>query len=121
MATENISDLAPSDFLETYTEQLYRSIPAPANEPTIGVIDTLFDERVYFGKWVEFHNMMDENIPISSSDYNHGTAVSSIIVDGVAMNPKLDDGCGRFKVRHFGVATSRRLILFRLFVQSKKS
>ena len=119
MATENISDLAPSDFLETYTEQ-YRSIPAPANEPTIGVIDTLFDERVYFGKWVEFHNMMDENIPIEPSDYNHGTAVSSIIVDGVAINPKLDDGCGRFKVRHFGVATSRAFNSFSIIRSIKE-
>lgn len=29
--------------------------------------------------------------------------VSSIIVDGAALNPDLDDGCGRFRVRHFGV------------------
>lgn len=25
-------------------------------------------------------------------------------MDGPAINPNLDDGCGRFKVRHFGVA-----------------
>src|SRR5690606_15823817 len=29
-----------------------------------------------------------------------------IIVDGASSNPEMDDGCGRFKVRHFGVATS---------------
>ena len=32
--------------------------------------------------------------------------VSSIIVDGPTINPDLDDGCGRFRVRHFGVATN---------------
>ncbi|WP_235069799.1 S8 family peptidase [Turicibacter sp. TJ11] len=104
MATENLSELAPSDFLENvgYERNL---IPRPKQEPVIGVIDTLFDENVYFSEWVEFHNMIDKNIPVTSEDYRHGTAVSSIIVDGPTLNPKLDDGCGRFKVRHFGVAT----------------
>jgi hypothetical protein len=70
------------------------------------VIDTLFDERVYFHEWVEFHNMIPSDIPVDAHDYSHGTAVSSIIVDGPKGNPKLDDGCGNFRVRHFGVATS---------------
>lgn len=78
----------------------------PQNEPVIGVIDTLFDERVYFHEWVEFHNMIPSDIPVDARDYSHGTAVSSIIVDGPKGNPKLDDGCGNFRVRHFGVATS---------------
>jgi len=78
----------------------------PQNEPVIGVIDTLFDERVYFHEWVEFHNMITSDIPVDALDYLHGTAVSSIIVDGPKGNPKLDDGCGNFRVRHFGVATS---------------
>lgn len=80
-------------------------IPSPSNEPVIGVIDTLFNENVYFHEWVDFKNMLDPNIPISPQDYYHGTEVSSIIVDGVHGNPSLDDGCGRFRVRHFGVAT----------------
>lgn len=80
------------------------SIPSPNNEPVIGVIDTLFSEDVYFHEWVKYENMLDENIPIESRDYNHGTEVTSIIVDGPAFNPDLDDGCGRFRVRHFGVA-----------------
>ncbi|MGV2393332.1 UNVERIFIED_CONTAM: hypothetical protein O8I53_10450 [Campylobacter lari] len=49
--------------------------------------------------------MLSENIELSPKDYQHGTMVSSIIVDGPSLNPNLDDGCGRFKVRHFGVAT----------------
>lgn len=105
MATENLSELAPSDFLESFDTQ-FSLIDQPSNEPTIGVIDTLFDDRVYFSEWVEFNNMVDSDIQLESEDYRHGTAVSSLIVDGPSINPLLDDGCGRFRVRHFGVATN---------------
>lgn len=111
MATENLSDLSPDDFIEEYESNI-TSIPNPGIEPTIGVIDTLFDKRVYFSKWVEYHDMVDDNIPKGQNDYRHGTAVSSIIVDGPKMNPWLDDGCGRFKVRHFGVAAGAQLSSF---------
>lgn len=111
MATENLSDLSPDDFIEEYESDI-TSIPNPGIEPTIGVIDTLFDKRVYFSKWVEYHDMVDDNIPKSQNDYRHGTAVSSIIVDGPKMNPWLDDGCGRFKVRHFGVAAGAQFSSF---------
>lgn len=80
-------------------------IPAPKDEPVVGVIDTLFDKRVYFHEWVEYHQMVDESIPLQPADYYHGTAVTSIIVDGPRGNPELEDHCGRFRVRHFGVAT----------------
>ena len=80
-------------------------IPAPKDEPVVGVIDTLFDNRVYFHEWVDYHQMIDESIPLQPADYYHGTAVSSIIVDGPRGNPGLEDHCGRFRVRHFGVAT----------------
>ena len=36
------------------------SIPLPSNEPVIGVIDTLFDDSVYFHKWVENTDYLDE-------------------------------------------------------------
>lgn len=111
MATENLSDLSPDDFIEEYESDI-ASIPNPGIEPTIGVIDTLFDKRVYFSKWVEYHDMVDDNIPKGQNDYRHGTAVSSIIVDGPKMNPWLDDGCGRFKVRHFGVAAGAQFSSF---------
>jgi len=103
MATENLSDLSPDDIREEKTP-FQMSIPEPSDEPTIGVIDTLFDERVYFSEWVEYQRWVDEDIPVASKDFNHGTAVTSLIVDGPTLNPELDDGCGRFKVRHFGVA-----------------
>lgn len=81
-------------------------IPRPQNEPIVGVIDTQFNADVYFSEWVEYHNMLDPDIPLRAEDYHHGTEVTSIIVDGPKGNPDIDDGCGRFRVRHFGVATS---------------
>jgi hypothetical protein len=119
MATENLTELAPSDFIETFDSDT-SMIPKPKDEPTIGVIDTLFDERVYFSDWVEFHTMIDPNIPIEPEDYRHGTAVSSLIVDGPSINPLLDDGCGRFKVRHFGVATQRAFNSFTIIRSIKE-
>lgn len=103
MAVTDISKLEKDSFFDC--EDIVTSIPRPGNEPTIGVIDTMFDETVYFSEWVEFKNMVD-GISIESSDKDHGTMVSSIIVDGPNINKELDDGCGRFKVRHFGVAKS---------------
>ena len=84
------------------------TIPDPGNEPVIGVIDTLFSEDVYFSKWVESHCLIDDSL-IEDDDYIHGTEVASIIVDGPTLNPALDDGCGRFRVRHFGVAKHGRM------------
>ena len=90
-------------------------------EPTIGVIDTLFDKRVYFNEWVEYHEMIAKEIPKNSNDYRHGTAVSSIIVDGARLNPWLDDGCGRFRVRHFGVAVGAEFSSFTIVKHKCKS
>jgi hypothetical protein len=91
-------------------------IPHPGNEPTIGVIDTAFDDRVYFHEWVDSHLMLEQNIRPNSEDKKHGTSICSLIVDGPSLNPGLDDGCGRFRVRHFGVATKR----FSSFLVMKK-
>ncbi len=119
MATENISDLSPDDFIEEYERDI-SLIPSPGIEPTIGVIDTLFDTRVYFSEWVEYHDMVDNNIPKGQNDYRHGTAVSSIIVDGPKLNPWLDDGCGRFRVRHFGVAAGAQFSSFTIIKLIKR-
>lgn len=110
MAVSDISTLEKENILNV--EEKIISIPSPSNEPTIGVIDTLFDENVYFSEWVTFVNKVDSNIPLIPEDYRHGTMVSSIIVDGSNINPELDDGCGRFKVRHFGVTTSGKFSSF---------
>jgi len=110
MAVSDITQLTKDDF--NFCEDNIVTIPSPKNEPTIGVIDTMFDERVYFSEWVEFKNMLSEEIPLTSSDYFHGTAVTSIIVDGPVSNPRMDDGCGRFRVRHFGVASGNQFSSF---------
>lgn len=119
MATEDLAELSPEDFIKGY-QQSTLHMPIPSIEPTIGVIDTLFDERVYFGDWVEYHDMVDDNLPKVPDDYRHGTAVSSIIVDGARLNPWLDDGCGRFRVRHFGVAIGSKFSSFTITKQIKE-
>ena len=111
MATEDITKLSPANF-ESEERTTLGTISEPKDEPTIGVIDTLFDENVYFHQWVDFSDMLDKNIVRVPEDYKHGTEVSSILVDGPALNPQLDDGCGHFKVKHFGVATSRKFSSF---------
>ena len=75
----------------------------------IGVIDTFFDENVYFGAWVDNYDYISdlEKYQNDLNQRDHGTEVTSIIVDGPRMNPWLDDGCGRFRVRHFGVCSNR--------------
>jgi hypothetical protein len=103
MAVSDLSEITKDDF--EFIDDGIIKIDSPKNEPIIGVIDTLFDENVYFSEWVEYTNMLSSEIPISQNDFDHGTAVSSIIVDGPTFNPDLDDGCGRFRVRHFGVAS----------------
>ncbi len=107
MATSDLSSITPYEINELSAS--YPSVPDPKNEPTIGVIDTMFDTKVYFSRWVEYKEELEEveRYFLKEEHYNHGTAVSSIIVDGPSLNPELDDGCGRFKVRHFGVCPGR--------------
>lgn len=105
-----------SDFAQIKLDEIDRepdnepiNIPDPTNEPVIGVIDTFFDESVYFGKWVENIDYLDDIEKLSAKDASreHGTEVTSIIVDGPRLNPWLDDGCGRFRVKHYGVCAER--------------
>ncbi len=119
MVTEDISKLTKDDFSNSI-ESSKMSIPRPTNEPIVGVIDTMFDDRVYFSEWVEFKNMLSDDIPLEPNDYKHGTAVSSIIVDGANINPNLDDGCGRFRVRHFGVAIQKQFSSFSILKSIKE-
>ncbi|MDC4234127.1 S8 family peptidase [Pasteurella multocida] len=119
MAVENFSSLSPEDF-RSMTEQVETLIPAPKNEPIIGVIDTLFDNNVYFSKWVEYYDLISDDIRKEVTDYTHGTAVSSLIVDAPNLNKNLDDGCGRFRVRHFGVALHRGFNSFNIIKQIRE-
>ena len=100
---------------EEYKEQVL--IKKPGNEPIVGVIDTQFDKRVYFGDWVEYQKCISDDIELHAEDYFHGTAVTSIIVDGPSFNPNLQDNCGNFRVRHFGVATAGRFSSFAILKQ----
>lgn len=106
----NVSDYSLLTFETIKKEKQSKliNIPDPTNEPIIGVIDTLFDDKAYFSSWVEYENHLSKDLPIKMEDYEHGTAVSSIIVDGPTLNPLLEDGCGRFRVKHFGVSTKDR-------------
>lgn len=107
----SVSDMADYEYINFKNEKepgYGISIPAPNNEPIVGVIDTLFSKDVYFSDWVTYEDWVDKEIPRDAESYVHGTAVTSIIVDGPAINPELDDGCGRFRVKHFGVAVKGR-------------
>ena len=108
MVSSDFSKITLSD-IQGRKEEEKIEIPNPKNEPVIGVIDTLFDEQVYFSSWVENTDYLDdiEKTLDINKDRSHGTAISSLIVDGPRLNPWLDDGCGRFRVRHFGVCAER--------------
>ena len=120
MEIKDLSEVSLDDISDTNSNLV--SIPAPTNEPTIGVIDTLFYKDVYFGDWVDYIPMINKDILDTTTidDYKHGTAVTSLIVDGPTINPHLDDGCGRFKVKHFGVATGGRFSSFTILKQIKE-
>lgn len=106
MSVRDLRDINPEDIIDNDSRIV--QIPAPGQEPVIGVIDTPFSKDVYFSEWVTYESMLDDDIEIEPQDYSHGTSVSSIIVDGPTINPSLDDGCGRFRVKHFGVAKKGR-------------
>ena len=109
-----VTDWSNIDYTR-YTGQVIENkieIPKPSNEPIVGVIDTHFDESVYFSEWVEYKNCLDDIIEIKPEDREHGTAVASIIVDGPTFNPGLQDNCGRFRVKLFGVSKAEGFSAF---------
>lgn len=112
MAVSDLAEYSSADFGEINDNITNDLIPDPNDEPVIGVIDTLFYDKVYFSKWVESEIWVDKSLGYESDDYFHGTSVTSIIVDGPTINPGLDDGCGRFRVRHFGVAKNGQFSSF---------
>ncbi|MBK5200921.1 MAG: S8 family peptidase [Spirochaetaceae bacterium] len=118
MSVSDISEITKDSFISK--EKIELTIPTPKNEPTVGVIDTMFYKGVYFSDWVEFKDTTGEDIPYIPLECIHGTEVSSIIVDGPSLNPDLEDGCGRFKVRHFGVSTGGSISSFTVLKSIKK-
>ena len=107
MSCSDFSRLELEDVEEDCEADLFRKpIPEPLFEPEIGVLDTQFDERVYFSKWVKYKNLIDKNILPTSSyeEFEHGTQVTSLIVDGPSLNPELtmvaeDFGLGTLLLR----------------------
>lgn len=108
MSTKNIMDLR-REYADRLDENGMFTMREPRDEPVVGVIDTAFDEGVYFSGWVEHRNMIDSALELDDEDFMHGTEVDSIIVDGPALNPGLDDGCGNFRVRHFTIGKSNAI------------
>lgn len=108
MVSSDLSRITLNDIDREHTRE-HIEIPNPTTEPIIGVIDTLFDESVYFSNWVENVDYLDEvdRVRGQTAPRDHGTEVTSIIVDGPRLNPWLEDNCGRFRVRHFGVCVDR--------------
>lgn len=109
MATKDFNSLRLNENIKmnTFNNKVYSIVPPKDDAPIIGVLDTLFSKNVYFSDWVDYREEIDGNVPISKDDYLHGTSVTSIIVDGPTLNEELQDNCGNFKVRHFGIALSK--------------
>ena len=117
MSVTNVAELKPED-VDTINKN-QPLIENPHNEPVVGVIDTPFNKSAYFSEWVKDSIEFDEKkFPIQ--DYRHGTKVSSIIVDGPSFNHNLEDNCGRFRVRHFGVMPGGRFSSFAILQSIKK-
>lgn len=119
MKVRDLRDIPSEESIERDPQIV--QIPSPKQEPIIGVIDTPFFEDVYFKDWVTYESMLDEGIELEPRDYIHGTEVSSIIVDGPTINPALDDGCGRFRVKHFGVAKRGRFSSYSILRSIRKA
>lgn len=109
---DKISEAQGAGFVESYT---LPDIPAANEEPWVGVIDTVFGADAYFynGGWVDAVDCTDSNMP-EGDGIVHGTEVTSIIVDGPALNRHLEDGCGRFRVKHFGISKGGIISTFTL-------
>lgn len=114
MEVEDFSKIPVEKTFNTDSNSI-RNIKKPNNEPYIGVIDTPFNNKVYFSDWVDSVSDIDEII--NDKDLEHGTGVSSIIVDGPNLNPFIDDGCGNFRVRHFGLSPGGKYSSFKIMTR----
>ena len=112
MSTTDIANIPSVSYSQDELHPVL-DINHPQNEPIIGVIDTAFNTNAYFSEWVTYEDWTDKDL-LPSLENGHGTMVSSIIVDGPRLNPALEDGCGRFRVKHFGVMTGKRTSSFSL-------
>lgn len=115
MSCSNLADINPEDIASNLEKPDFL-LPLPNNEPIIGVIDTNFDNSVTFSKWVSAKNIIEYD---TTSDA-HGTAVSSLIVEGHLLNRELNDDCGFFRVRHFGFPSNPHISPFLLYTKIRE-
>ena len=76
MISTDISSIRLEDISPKNRDE--HDIPDPQNEPVIGVIDTFFDESVYFSKWVDNKDYISD-LEKYQNDLNlrdHGTEVT---------------------------------------------
>lgn len=87
------------------SEGSIRTLPNPDDKiPTIGLLDTGFLPGSYFDGWVSYDGEYLKDYDPKSVKDEHGTKIDSILVDGDFINKdKYCDGCGNFKVKHFGI------------------
>lgn len=87
-----------------------RKLP-PINDdlPTIGLFDTMFEEGCYLQEYVQFERLVSKDYMINPQNKIHGTRIDSILIEGHKLNPDYDDGCGYFKVLHFGVGGKKNI------------
>lgn len=119
MEFDDLSKIQPCRS-EDLNEKLINNFPSPSNEPTIGVIDTLFDNNVFFSEWVKEDNSFVDELLKEDIDYLHGTEISGLVVCGNIMNPHLEDGCGFFQVRHFGVTKATEMSSYQIIKNIEK-
>ena len=118
MTIKDMNEIPPEE--EDYSSKKEALIQDPTDEPIVGVIDKPFDPNAYCSKWVDNHCLVKSEIKLQPEDFVHGTAVTTLIVDGVRANPELDDGCGHFRVRHFGVVAGNRFSSMQLLMQIRR-
>ena len=111
MGNTDLSTISVDDTENVANVSQLPKLPQAKDRPIVGVIDTNCWQEDYFGKWVEIHN--DPNYSEEQS-LSHGTAVTSLIVNAPALNPDLDDSCGMFRVRHFGIANEKKNSAFEI-------
>lgn len=109
---ENDPEVQGNYDIESY---VFPDIPYANGEPWVGVIDTVFNRDAYFYNygWVDDEDYTTPDMQ-EGQGVGHGTEVTSIIVDGPALNPNLQDGCGRFRVKHFGISKGGKISTFTL-------
>ncbi|MDC4182780.1 S8 family peptidase [Mycoplasma bradburyae] len=121
MSVSDLSEYTIDKSLDNNKDEEELTIKDPDNEPIIGVIDTLFDEKAYFNKWVEHKIIGRDEINTSDIDSKrHGTQVTSLIVDGPRLNPQLEDGCGNFRVKLFSLKLNGFYSSFQIIKEIKE-